>query len=173
MPARFLLFAFSLLVLAPAAQAQLGLLAYGGYNSDAENALIGGGFDIGLPMAGPVALSIRSTAEYAFPSDILIADRVFSRDILQGNVDIVARFGAGGLQPFAGAGLAIMNVALDTSDNDAVEGDLDSSETNVGANLFAGANLGQFGPIQPFVQARVTLGSDTAFSGLGGLRLGF
>ena len=156
----------------PTAQAQIGALGYAGYDTDAEGAIVGVGAELDLPVAVPVALALRPSGEYLLATDITVADRIFTRTMGQVNLDLIARLGTPGFRPYAGAGVSVRLISFDTSDDDAVEGDLDSAENNVGANLLAGVEFGGLGPVGLFVQARATLGSGSAGTFMGGLRLG-
>lgn len=158
------------------AQAQFAVLPYVGYDLDGEAVLIGLGAEFALPITAPVALSLRPSGEYLLPKDLDIGGRAFGQNISQVNVDVIARLKAPGIQPYGGVGVGIRLIKLDTSDNDDVEGNQDVEETNVGANLLGGVLLGGIGPVQPFLQGRVTLGSGlgsgTAASVMAGLRVG-
>ncbi|MEM1042651.1 MAG: hypothetical protein AAGI91_08485 [Bacteroidota bacterium] len=164
--------AFLLTFALPAAHAQIGVLGYAGYDTDAEGLVVGVGAEVDLPVAAPVALAVRPSGEYLLATDITVADRVFTRTMGQVNLDLIARLGTPGIQPYAGAGLSVRLISFDTSDDDAVEGDLDSAENNVGANLLAGVAFGGLGPVSLFVQGRATLSSGSAGTFVGGLRVG-
>lgn len=168
----FRLLALTLFLVAPVAHAQIALMPYAGYDFDAENVLVGVGAEVGLPVAAPVGLSLRPSGEIVLSKDIDIAGRTFTQSIGQANLDVIAKLSTPGFQPYAGAGLAVRFVSLDTSDDDAVEGDQDVAETNVGANLLGGVLLSGFGPVRPFVQARLTVGDGSAFAVLAGLSVG-
>lgn len=166
---------FAILILTstlPTAHAQVRVLGYAGYDTDAEGAILGAGVEIGLPVSAPVALALRPSGEYLLATDITVGNRVFTRTIGQINLDVIARLGTPGFQPYAGAGLSVRLISFDTSDDDAVEGDLDSAENNVGANLIGGVEFGGFGPVSLFVQGRATLASESTATFMGGLRLG-
>lgn len=167
-----LLAALLLTTALPAAYAQTGGLGYAGYDTDAEGAMLGVGLEIGLPVTAPVALTVRPSGEYLLATDITVADRVFTRTMGQFNLDLIARLGTPSFQPYAGAGVSVRLISFDTSDDDAVEGDLDSAENNVGANLLAGVEFGGFGPVNLFVQGRATLTRGSTATFMGGLRLG-
>jgi hypothetical protein len=169
---RLRLLALAFCLAAPAAHAQVALLPYAGYDFDAENLLIGAGVEVSLPVAAPVGLSVRPSGEIVLSKDIDIAGRTFTQSIGQANLDVVAKLGAPGIQPYVGAGLAVRVVVLDTSDDDAVEGDQGVEEANVGANLLGGVLFGGFGPVRPFVQARLTVSDGGAFAVLAGLSIG-
>lgn len=173
MPIRFLGYlALLLFTAAPAAHAQFAVLPYAGYDFDGEAVLIGLGAEVALPLAAPVALSLRPSGEYLLPKDLDIGGRTFGQNIAQVNLDVIARLRAPGIQPYAGVGVGVRLIKLDTSDNDDVEGNLDIEETNVGANLLGGVVFGGIGPVQPFVQGRLTVGDGSAFAVFGGLRVG-
>ncbi|WP_412062816.1 hypothetical protein [Rubrivirga sp. IMCC45206] len=157
---------------APVASAQLAVLPYAGYDLEAPNPLVGLGVEIGLPTAAPVALAVRASGEFVVPAEFDRDGRVFNKEVLQGNLDVVASFGAGVARPYVGAGVSFVSLELDTADDDAVEGDLDSSSRSVGGNVLAGATFGS-GLIAPFAQARASIGDRTAVTVSGGLRIGF
>lgn len=160
-----------LLALSSPAQSQYAVLPYVGYDLDGEAVLIGLGAELALPIAAPVALSVRPSGEYLLPKDLTIGGRIFGQNISQINLDVIARLKAPGIQPYAGAGISVRLIKLDTSDNDDVEGNLDVEETNVGANLLGGALFGGFGPVRPFVQGRYTLSKTSIVSFIGGIRV--
>lgn len=165
-------FGFLLASVLPA-QAQFSILPYAGYDLDGEAVLIGLGAEIALPLVAPVALSVRPSGEYLLPKDLNIGDRVFGQNIAQVNLDVIARLKAPGLQPYAGVGVGIRLIKLDTSDNDDVEGNLDVEETNVGANLIGGVAFSTLGPVRPFVQGRLTVGDGSIFSVAAGVMVSF
>lgn len=171
MPRRVLLLALFLASAVPAAHAQFAVLPYVGYDLDGEAVLIGLGAEVALPLVAPVTLSIRPSGEYLLPKDLQIGGRTFGQNIAQVNVDVIARLKAPGIQPYAGAGVGIRLIKLDTSDNDDVEGNLDVEETNVGANLLAGVAFSALGPVRPFAQGRLTVGDGSIFSVAGGVML--
>jgi opacity protein-like surface antigen len=162
------LLTLALFLAVPAAHAQFAVLPYVGYDLDAETAVFGLGAEVALPLATPVGLSVRPSGEYLLIRDIDIAGRTFQQIISQLNLDVIVRFGTPGLQPFAGAGVSVRSIDLDTSDNDDVEGDQDITETNVGANLLGGAEFGA-GALRPFLQGRLTLSDGSVLSFLGGV----
>lgn len=166
---RLLFLALVTAALVPEAHAQVSVLPYAGYDLDGEAVLIGLGAEVALPVVAPVALSLRPSGEYLLPKDLDIGGRVFGQNISQVNVDVIARLKAPGLQPYAGAGVGIRLIKLDTSDNDDVEGNQDIEETNVGANLLGGVAFSALGPVRPFAQARLTVGDASIFSVAGGL----
>lgn len=157
------------------ASAQIAVLPYGGYDLDVSSPLYGLGVEIGVPVAAPVDVSVRLSGESVVSKDFTrVSDgRLFTEEVLQGNLELVGTLGAGALRPYAGIGLAVTSFKLDTADDDDVEGDQDLEGTDVSANAVAGAMLGGFGPVAPFVQARGTLGGRTAGAVMGGIRLGF
>lgn len=166
------LLALALFLAAPVAHGQIALMPYTGYDFDAENVLVGAGVEVGLPIAAPVGLSLRPSGEIVLSKDIDIAGRAFTQSIGQANLDVIAKLGTPGIQPYVGAGLAVRFILLGTSDDDAVEGDQDVEEANVGANLLGGVLFGGFGPVRPFVQARLTVSDGSAFAVLAGLSIG-
>lgn len=159
MSTRFLAL-LALLLALPTAQAQFSILPYAGYDLDGEAVLIGLGAEVALPVVAPVALSVRPSAEYLLPKDLTIGDRIFGQNISQINLDVIARLKAPGIQPYAGAGLGVRLIKLDTSDDDAVEGNQDVEETNFGANLVGGVAFGGFGPVRPYLEGRLAIGSS-------------
>lgn len=168
----FVTFAFLMTSAFSVAQAQFAILPYAGYDLDGEAVLIGLGAEVVLPLAAPVALSLRPSGEYLLPKDLDIGGRVFGQNIAQVNVDVIARLRAPGIQPYAGVGVGVRLIKLDTSDNDDVEGNLDVEETNVGANLIGGVAFSPLGPVRPFVQARATFASGTIVALMAGVSVG-
>lgn len=161
-----------LLVLAAPATAQIAVLPYGGYDLEVESPLVGIALEIGVPLSLPVDVAVRPSAEFVVPAEFEMAGRVFNEEVLQAGLDVVASFGVGSLQPFVGAGLAFSATELDTSDDDAVEGDQDSASSGFGANVLAGVTLGT-GIARPFAQVRASTGDRSAAAVVGGLRIGF
>lgn len=168
---RFLL--LTLLVLAVPASAQVAVLPFAGYDLEAPNPLVGLGVEVGIPAGLPLTLAARASGEFVVPAEFEQRGRIFNKEVLQANLDVIGYLGAGSLRPFVGAGVAYTLIELDTADDDAVEGDQDSSARNVGANVLAGAVVGGLGSIAPFAQVRATLGDRTAVSAMAGLRVGF
>ena len=161
-----------LFALAVPAQAQIGIVAYGGYDTGASTAIAGVGGEFGLPIDAPIALAIRATAEYVAPTTVVIEARDFNREVRQAHLDLLGAFGAGTVTPYAGLGVAFASEKLDTADDDTVEGDQDRTSTRIGANVIAGASVA-LGPVAPFAQARLTLSEETAVTVMGGLTVGF
>ena len=167
----FALLLFALLLAAPS-RAQIGIVAYGGYDVDAGTTLFGAGGEFGLPVSAPVALSLRATAEFVSPVDRVIEGRTFNREVLQAHLDLLAEFGSGSVAPYAGLGAALADEKLDTADDDDVEGDQDRASTRIGANLIGGVRTA-LGPVMPFVEARVTVSAEPTVTALGGLAVRF
>ncbi len=160
------------------AQAQgFSLIPYLGYNLDAEAFLVGIGTEFEAPFsAGNLALAIRPSVEYLFTdevSDGLGNDT--SLNLLQVNGDVIARLNATSLNPYIGAGLALVlqSADFDCNGNQTCETFEDAvSGTDIGLNLVGGLEFpGALGFGDPFVQARLTLADGTAISILGGFSI--
>ena len=167
--------ALALVLLAAPASAQVAILPYGGYDLDVGSPLYGLGVEVSVPVAAPVGVAVRLSGESVVSKDFTRASdgRLFTEEVMQAGLEVIGTLGAGSLRPYVGVGLAATSFKLDTADDDDVEGDQDVEGTDISANVVAGAVLGGFGPVAPFVQARGTLGGRTAGAVLGGVRLGF
>lgn len=143
------------------ANAQLRLGAQGGYNLDAftndgaEEGTYFVGAQARFDLAG-LPITINPSADYYF-------NDLDDTSVLQFNADVLVPFGPSNavFNPYAGLGLAVTNVSFDP-DTPLVGNLLTEEETNLGLNVVGGATLGN-GPVQPFAQARITLGNHLAF----------
>lgn len=149
------------LLMPSASSAQFRLGAQGGYNLDAFNdngveegvLFLGGQAQFGL---GSIPLILSPSVDYFF-------NGIDDVTVFQFNADALLTFGVDNtvFTPYAGAGLAVTRVSLDA--DVPLLGDLISGEeTNYGLNLIGGAMFGE-GPVQPFIQARITLGDHLAY----------
>lgn len=122
-----------------AASAQTRFEVSGGYNFDAEAAMVGAGARIPL---SSYPITFAPHVDYHFIEDVTF---------LQGNFDGLYHFRGGvSFTPYAGAGLAI---GYATADGD--------SETDAGLNLVFGAEFGSRTRLTPYVQARATISDGT------------
>ncbi|MEP0545314.1 MAG: hypothetical protein ABJF88_00115 [Rhodothermales bacterium] len=171
-----LLVAFALPMTANRAEAQFSLIPYLGYNLDAESFLVGIGTELDAPFsAGNLALGIRPSIEYLFIGDENFG---FGSDVsvtaLQINGDVIARLESASLNPFVGAGLAILSqsFSFDCEGNPVCEAVEDEAGgTEVGLNIVGGLEFDSIGFGAPFVQGRLTLLDGSAISILGGFTI--
>jgi hypothetical protein len=155
----FAVCAVALPMMAPRAEAQSAFMPYLGFDLDAQALFLGVGAEFGLPIATPIGLALRPSAEYLFSGEGSDVTR------LQFNADVIGNLAGGGpgLGLFAGAGLGVRYFG--GTDN------VDSS-TNLGLNVLAGAEFGA-GFLTPFAQGRVHIGDGgTALAVMGGVKLG-
>lgn len=165
-----------LFALAVPAAAQFSLMPYVGYNLSAgmsvdpedEDArrgafLVGLGAGIGLPMTGPVDISVRPSIEYLFLSGDTFSEEGLQFDVSQSrlnfNADVVAELSTpGAVTPFAGAGFAWTSYRV--SGEFCFMGECASfsdTETGIGFSILGGIELGTLGFASPYVQARYTI----------------
>ena len=147
--------------LAQDAQAQFSIGAYTGYNLDApsedgfeEGALVVGG-QARFQLPG-VPLILNPAAEY-------VATGIENASVWQFDANVLYPFGVSNavFTPYAGLGLGVTRVSFD-EDASVLALNRLGDETDYGLNIIGGATFGM-GPIQPFAQARITLGEHTAF----------
>lgn len=141
------------------ASAQFGLGVRGGYNLDAftESGLEEGAFALGGEARfglGALPVILNPGAEYTFTG----LDNV---TVLQFDANVLYPFGLNNstFTPYVGAGLGVTRVSTDTEVG-LIQ--IEDSETDFGLNIIGGASFG-FGAIQPFAQARITLGEHLAY----------
>lgn len=141
------------------AQFRLGI--QGGYNLDAftEDGVEEGAFQLG----GQAQFGLANLPLVINPSVDYFFNGIDDVNVLQFNVDALFTFGVDNtlFTPYAGAGLGITRVAL-KADIPLLGNLVEAEETNYGLNVLGGAIFGE-GPVQPYVQARVTIGDHLAF----------
>lgn len=141
------------------ASAQFSLGVRGGYNLDAftEDGLEEGAFALGGEARfglGTLPVILNPGAEYTFTG-------VDDMTVLQFDANVLYPFGFDNstFTPYVGAGLGVTRVSSN-ADLGLIE--IEDSETDYGLNIIGGASFG-FGSIQPFAQARITLGEHLAY----------
>jgi opacity protein-like surface antigen len=155
--------AFVAALAAPRADAQFSLIPYAGYNlEDGFGLLVGIGTEFVAPFElSNLDLAIRPSAEYHFVDDSALAG-FGSFSYFQINGDVLARFsGSPSVAPYAGAGLAL-GISSVEFDNPFGGGSTSESNTEIGINIFGGAEFpGLLGFGTPFAQGRFTLVDPT------------
>lgn len=161
----FVVLAVAIPFMAPRADAQFTFIPYAGYDLEFEALFVGAAVEFALPVAGfPVGLAIRPGAEYYF----LESNDFFNQSLFQINGDVVAELMPDGpIGVYAGAGLAIGFFSFDT---DFGFGEINGSDTELGLNLFGGAEFGT-GFAVPFAQIRLTTPGTTRIQLMGGVKL--
>lgn len=146
------------LILVPSTQAQIevSFAGYGGYNFDAEDAMIGLGLDVdGIGQFGPIRGGGWFDVETVF---------VESGTVIQADVNLTPKYDIGQIEVTLGAGLAWERFSPDGG------GD---SISNTGFNVLTGVELNT-GSINPFARFRCSIfdgnSQDTLF---GGVMVGF
>lgn len=165
---------FAVALMAPRAQAQFVLMPHVGYDLDVESLFIGIGVEVPLQFGDlPFALAARPSIEYYFgdsDSETVMGETFgASMSIVQINGDVVAQFippeDGIGVYGGAGLGISIMTVSVDAGPFSGSD-----SETELGLNLFGGAQFGA-GGIAPFAEFRMTTPFTTRLQLKGGVRI--
>ena len=141
------------------ASAQFGIGIRGGYNLDAftDEGFEKGAFALGGEARfglGALPIILNPGAEYTFTG-------LDDATVLQLDANVLYPFGFNNstFTPYVGAGLGITRVSTDANLGPI---QIEDSETDFGVNIIGGASFG-FGTIQPFAQARITLGEHLAY----------
>ncbi len=159
---------------ATGALAQVAAVPYGGY-ALGKGPLIGVGLEVPFSGVGPVTLSVQPTADYVFLDalDTAVYDATTSGFVL--GTDVRVRFGAAGLRPFAGAGLALYYVATSFTCGDAAcdafQGSFEGADDGLwlGPSVAAGVLLPDLSVEEtrlgaPFAQLRLVLVGELLLS---------
>ena len=140
------------LLSAPAALAQGRPEVGVGYDVDREAAYVGAGMRIPLASLPIVA---APHIDYYFIDNAVA---------LQANLDGLYSFPGNSFSPYIGAGLAFAYTNVGKVSGTNVDPDAD---TEVGVNFLFGANINGVSTLRPYVQARLTAGTDGGGVGVG------
>jgi hypothetical protein len=158
---RIALVALALVGALSEARAQTGFLAYGGYDTTAENPLLGVGIRFAVPLSSPVLLSFQPAVEYHFAEN---------NTIVQGDFNLVGEYlGGGAVVPYAGAGLNVYHRDPDPELPAQRDG-----RTEAGLNLLFGLSFDSGGYVRPFVHGQLSTHNESrdAFALKGGITFG-
>jgi hypothetical protein len=161
--------AVALLSVGQDSAAQIRLSSHLGLNFDGTDLLIGAGAHFNVDVGSTQIMGNPSADFYLFSDDITVGTpgETSSVDVstYRINLDVLYPFnlGSNNLDPFIGAGFAIILESLDLQGTP-LEG-LDESDTNLGLNLRLGTFLGNpDAAFRPFVDAAITISGDTDFA---------
>lgn len=123
---------------------------------------IGGRVVFGLRSLFPrTPLDAHVSFDYFFPDEPAGTDLTYWE--INGNVGYRIPNVRGSWAPYVGGGLSIAHASVDIGLGSA-------SDTDVGLNLLGGSTFGTRSKVQPFAEARVTLGGGEQFVITGGVR---
>lgn len=162
----------AVLVLGSASQAhaQWGVAPYVGYNMDAEEVHLGAA--VQLPLPAKIGNS-RLIASPGFDFYPFMGESVqgvdFGASLYMLSFDVLYPFPTpSSFAPYVGAGLALVHASVSFSDPSIPGLDFSASDTDVGLNLKGGSFFGK-GPVRPFAEAVLHVGSGSAFLLRGGV----
>lgn len=145
---------------APDAQAQLRLGAHTGYNLDAPNddGVEEGAFLVG----GQARFQVARLPVVLNPSATYHLTGLDNTSLWQFDANVLYPFGTQNavFTPYAGLGLAVSRIS--TEADVPLVGEIETDQTDYGLNVLGGITFGN-GLVQPFAQAKITLGNHAAY----------
>lgn len=142
------------------AQAQLRLGAHTGYNLDApsDDGVEEGAFLVG----GEARFQVANLPVVLNPSATYHLTGLDNTTLWQFDANVLYPFGTQNavFTPYAGLGLGVSRISSEA--DVPLVGEISEDETNYGLNILGGVTFGN-GPVQPFAQAKITLGEHAAY----------